>query len=257
MRAILVALLLAAVPGTALAAGGLDAGGGERAAGSIRVQDTFGLPFAGASAGTGIMAQTGLLYGLGIPTPVLLASLQLTVADGGVALAWAAPSDQGVAFFLIERAALHAGVPAGYVPVGPHFDGPGPHRYLDTGVEAGATYRYRLRARLRDGSTEILGPWTVTLDRNALPTTPRVLPASPNPFRDAFVLTVSLPAEAPVRWRLFDLRGAEIAEGDLGRADAGTHALAVTPPAATARGVYFLEVRAGAVRNVQKVVRLP
>jgi hypothetical protein len=257
MRPILLALLLVVIPATAPAAGGLDAGGGERAGDAIHVQDTFGLPFAGTSSGAGIVVQSGLLYGLGTPTPVLLASLQLTVEADGVAIAWQAPADQGVAFFRVERARVAGGAATDYVQVGPDFEGSGPHRYLDRDVQSGATYRYRLGARLRNGGTEILGPWTVTLDRTALPTTPRVLPISPNPFRDAFVLTFALPAETPVRWRLFDIRGAEVAEGDLGRAAAGTHAVAVTPPAATARGIYFLEVRAGEDRDVQKVVRLP
>ncbi len=257
MRPILLALLIVVSPVAAFAAGGLDAGGGDRAGGTIHVQDTFGLPFAGTSAGTGVSVQTGLLYGIGIPTPVLLTALQLTVEADGVSISWQVPEDERVAFFRLERARVAGGVPSDYAPVGPSFDGPGPHRYLDAGVEAGATYRYRLRARLRDGGEETLGPWTVTLDRASLPTTPRVLAASPNPFRDAFVLTFALPVEAPVRWRLFDIQGAVVAGGDLGRTPAGTHAVAVTPPAATARGIYFLEVRAGEVRDVQKVVRLP
>ncbi len=255
MRNLIPTLFLLLLPGTVLAGGGLDSGGGVRTNGQVTVVDVLGLPVSGTAAGGGITASNGLLYSLSRPTPVALSALEVAVGEDGVTLSWRAPAEAGVARFTVERADGVSGA-GGFARLGPGFNGPGPHRYVDGTVVAGAGYRYRLRALLRSGDEEFLGPWPVEVEEAAVPAVERIRPAFPNPFRDAFVLSVSLPREEPVRWRLLDVRGAVVAASDLGPRPAGTISAAVRAPAEAPGGVYFLEVQVGARREVQKVVRL-
>ena len=144
-----------------------------------------------------------------------------------------------------------------FAPLDARFTGPGPHSYRDADVTPGASYRYRLVAWLRSGEQETLGPWPVSLDEAPVSTVLRVFPARPNPFRGAFELAFTLPRDADVSWRLYDVRGALVTAKDLGAKPAGTHAVTVSAPEGLAHGLYFLEVQAGARRDVQKVVMLP
>ncbi len=253
-----VTLMVLAGAGPAAAGGGLDAGGGVRTDGLILVRDALGMPLAGVSGADSVTVTSGLLFGVSFPTPVLLAALELSVTADGVTLTWRAGSDSGVLLYLLERAPEASdGSVGGYTEIAAPFEGPGPHTWLDRDAVPGNRYRYRLRARLRDGSEEVLGPWPASVPASAVPAQARILAASPNPFRDAFVISFALPRDLPVRWRLLDVRGALVSEGDLGIESAGIHATAVRPPEAAARGVYFLQVEAGGLRTVQKVVKLP
>ncbi len=102
-----------------------------------------------------------------------------------------------------------------------------------------------------------MGPWPVSLDATPVSAVLRVLPARPNPFRGAFELAFTLPRDADVVWRLYDVRGALVTAKELGAKPAGTHAVTVSAPDGLAHGLYFLEVQAGAQRDVQKVMMLP
>ena len=95
-------------------------------------------------------------------------------------------------------------------------------------------------ARLGEGRT--IPGWFVVTDRA---------------FREALELVFELPGESGVAWRIYDVRGALVAQRDLGRKTAGTHAVFIRAPEGVAHGIYFLELQAGAAREVQKVVMLP
>ncbi len=258
MRRLLPVLILITAMTLPAGAGELDSGGGTRTDGQITVHDALGAPLAGFSQATGVRAASGSQFGYGFPTPVMLTALEIGALAEGVSLRWAGSDDRGISLFRLQRAVGDGGAPDDerYEDLAA-FDGPGPHEYLDRDVTGGTAYRYRLQARLRTGAEETLGPWTVTAVGDARPVRTTVLAASPNPFREAFSLSYSLVEPAPVRWRILDVRGALVEEGDLGFRPAGTHTAALRPPARLPRGIYFLEVRAGSVRNVQKVVKLP
>jgi hypothetical protein len=209
----------------------------------------------GLSGAGATVVGSGLLYGVSIPTPVTLVSLQITADAGAVTLAWSAQDDAGIVEFRIERA--DGAESAAFIPLEARFAGPGPHTYRDAGVTPGASYRYRLIAWLRTGEQETMGPWPVSLDALPVSAVLRVLPARPNPFRGAFELAFALPRDAGVAWRLYDVRGALVTSKDLGAKPAGVHAVTVRAPDGLAHGLYFLEVQAGAQRDVQKVVMLP
>ncbi len=257
MRHTLLVLLIACVA-SAPASAGLDSGGGTRSGGGIQVQDALGLWVAGVATGDGVRMSTGLVFGIGIPVPVDLLAFHIGATPGGVSVTWTAPEDAGVAVFTLERAPGNPTDPdLVFASVAPLFHGGGPHSHTDIDLVPGATFSYRLVARLRSGDTEILGPWRVTHPQPDVALVARVLPARPNPFRGALTLAFELAEPVPVRWRLMDIQGALIAETDLGHHDRGAHAVSIRVPEDAARGIYFLEVVAGDQRNVQKVVRLP
>jgi hypothetical protein len=257
MRRLLPVLIFLVVVTAPAWGGGLDSGGGLRGNGQVTAHDALGVALAGSGQATGIRATAGTLFGPDFPTPVMLTALQIGVVADGVALAWEGNDDLGIVWFRLERADAEPGaVDVLYRELGLPFAGPGPHGYLDRDVVGGQTYRYRLRARVRTGEEEVLGPWTVTAAGQANPARIAILPANPNPFRDSFSLSFTLPEPTPVSWRLLDVRGALVESGDLGPRPAGSHTAAMRPPAGLPRGIYFLEVRAGSVREVQKVVKL-
>jgi len=238
--------------------GSLTPGGGMRTNGTVTALDALGSPFSGFANSGEVHVSTGTLFGLSTPTPVDLTSLEIQVTAEGVDILWSASGDAGVAFFRLERGALGDGEPEpAFQALGPDFHGEGPHRHRDDTALAGWRYAYRLLARLRTGELEILGPWTVEVPDRALPPATRVLPARPNPFREAFTLAAELLEPAPVTWTLIDARGALIAGGDLGEKPAGAFAASVRVPEDLPRGIYFLRVEAGGARDVQKLVRLP
>lgn len=247
MRGLLVILLL--IPN--LAAAQIDSGGGSRSGNGVRVRDSLGQPAAGFTSSATVRAATGVLFGISIPTPVDLLAFHMVAGPHGVELRWTASEDDGVAWFTVER----AGTGDAFTAVGSVYQGPGPHHFVDPDPPAAIT-RYRLEARLRDGSVEYLGPWEISVDlQTAVPAL--VFHARPNPFRDRMTLSLALREASPVMWRLLDLQGRWVAEGDLGLQSPGTHAIAFRPPASLANGVYFLEVEAGSLRDVQKVMKLP
>ncbi len=91
-------------------------------------------------------------------------------------------------------------------------------------------------------------------DGTPLPAAFALSVVAPSPSRSGAAFAVSLPRAADVRWRLVDVAGREVAGGDLGRRDAGTHAIAIAPDARRAPGLYFVRVTAGGESLVRRWV---
>ena len=254
---VLAGSLLSGFPSAAVRGGTLNGGGGNRATGDIFVLDALGMPLVGGSASDTIRVATGVSWGLSFATPVRLLFFDLSATEDAVRLSWRGPDDGSVALFRVERAVGRLPVASSaFQVVGPPFAGTGLHCFVDHGLRAGGSYGYRLRARLRTGGDELLGPWTVTLPDGAVPG-PRVSPAHPNPFRRAFAFSWRMERSGPVSWRLLDLRGAKVLEGRIVPAGPGLRSTRVAPPPDLPPGVYFLEVRTPDRHRVQKVVKLP
>lgn len=88
----------------------------------------------------------------------------------------------------------------------------------------------------------------------------RVHQASPNPFNPTTTIRYELPAAAHVSLRIFDLQGKLVTVLADGVAPAGHHMVRWDgndhQGAATASGVYVLDVRAGAASSRQKLILL-
>jgi M6 family metalloprotease-like protein len=91
---------------------------------------------------------------------------------------------------------------------------PNTFRYLDSSVEAGKTYYYRLDVRNEDGSVRELYRGSAVVPSHELVLEQNV----PNPFNPSTVISFYLPAESIVRLEIFDINGRlirQLAEGVL------------------------------------------
>lgn len=236
----------------------LTSGGGSRANGDIAVFDALGIPAIGASASDSVFVSSGTAWGLTWPTPVQLTFLDIKRTGDGVALCWQGRDEDGVAYFRLERALGRTPAPEeAYRVLGPRFPGSGRHRYEDRDVVSGMSVSYRLRARLRTGGEDVLGPWLVTGADETTPVRVGVSRTRPNPFHGTFRFSVTMTKPGPVWWRLLDIRGAQVMQGGSKPGPTGKRVTVVNPPEDLPWGVYFLEVRTPDLRRVQKVVKLP
>jgi len=238
---------------------GVDSGGGVRTSSTVIVRDGLGFPAAGVASAQTVQSVSGMIPGLPSATPVDLTFFSLRVTDEGVVLDWEGNSERRLFGFFLSRADDASGPPADadYTRVSDTFASWGPHHYTDTDVHAGLTYYYKLDAIWGDGGKESYGPWTIHIDSVPGGFLQQVLPAEPNPFREAFVIRFTLGEDTTVGWSLHDVRGRMITSGAYGRLPAGYHAYAVRPFQRLAAGVYFLTIQAGPSHQVQKLVSLP
>jgi hypothetical protein len=84
----------------------------------------------------------------------------------------------------------------------------------------------------------------------------RLLPAAPNPFREATSIGFSLAAPGRARLSVFDVSGRRVADLADRNFEAGPHEVPWEGGAAAA-GVYFVRLEAGGQVAVRKVLRLP
>lgn len=164
-----------------------------------------------------------------------------TASPGRVEIAWSVSSRTG-------RLSLERRVPDGewhwLADLG--LDGLGHARWVDTDVEAGREYRYRLLAsgQVLD-ETSVRVPLALALSFDG---------ASPNPSSQGVEVAFTVPAELDVEIRLTDVAGRLIRGRTIGRAPEGRHRVKLSSPGELAPGTYFLEFRAGAARMVRRAV---
>ena len=244
-------------PAPADVTGGLSSGGGDRSDDTGRLIDALGAVAGGVTQGGGLNLYAGLLPTVTGITPVTLVSFTVVrVAESGAPrLEWTLSADSDPSGFIVYRAATADG------PWGRITDRPLPaaaRSFVDTAAPEAEPAWYRLAALTREG-LEVL--WGVSVSAPPSPGLPGVValaPNYPNPFRAATTLTVELPAAAPVRLRIFDVSGREVAVVFDGTLDAGRHGLVWngrTSEGAAAAGVYFGRLDAlGQVRTRKLLV---
>ena len=95
----------------------------------------------------------------------------------------------------------------------------------------------------------------------SLPASPMLMPVSPNPLQNNTVLRFSLPMEAAVDLRVFNVQGQQVRLIASGPFAAGEHRLSWSGNdehgRAVAPGVYFLRMQAAGVTRTQRVVVVP
>jgi FtsP/CotA-like multicopper oxidase with cupredoxin domain len=95
----------------------------------------------------------------------------------------------------------------------------------------------------------------------ALPTTPQLMPAMPNPLQASTLLRFSLPVDAAVDLRVFDVQGQQVRVIASGPFGAGEHRLSWNGNDESGRmvapGVYFLRMQAAGATRTQRVVLIP
>jgi len=137
---------------------------------------------------------------------------------------------------------------------GDRVPGAGPWVFVDTDVEPGATYAYRLVGHVAGGETLVAGPVLVTIE------TPRrsELAVWPNPVRDEASLRFDLPRAGRVRLRIFDVAGRQVREVVHRDATAGRFTVRWDGRSDDGRpvaaGVYVAQLESGAATVARRVV---
>ncbi|MCZ7556853.1 MAG: T9SS type A sorting domain-containing protein [Bacteroidia bacterium] len=123
---------------------------------------------------------------------------------------------------------------------------------LDPATKRAPRLAYRLRQIDRDGTTEYSNIVFVTL--GALPTGVELHEAYPNPFNPSTTVSFSLGTAAPVKIKVFDIYGREVAVIlDNAALEAGVHTAAFRASALPS-GSYIVVLNAAGVTRYQRVV---
>ncbi len=126
--------------------------------------------------------------------------------------------------------------------------GENPYAYINTGVEPGVTYEYKLEA-IVDGRAETLG--TTTGAAGGQPAAFALYQSRPNPARGAAVIAFELPEDVDVTLAVYDLSGRRVATLADGLLPDGEHERVVS---GLAPGVYIYRLDAGDFVATKKMV---
>jgi enediyne biosynthesis protein E4 len=177
-------------------------------------------------------------------TAVEASLLQADVVDGAVHLTWWTSAANGGAA-AVERSRGHDGWQAVGTTT---FDGNGRATYVDTDVEQGQSYGYRLALdeHLRTAETWVAIPSQVSLGIRAV---------TPNPTPGRFLVTFDLPAPDAAAFEVLDVSGRRIERRELGSLAAGRHVLALGG-SRLAPGVYLVRLTQAGRRVTSRVTVL-
>lgn len=186
---------------------------------------------------------------------VLVGEVTVEERDFQVELSWRASSDVGFREFRVLRGDT-ADDPA--VSLGGGVDdGEGEWSFLDATVAPGRSYTYWLEATETNGGQERFGPWEV---RVRAASEPRILAVRPNPTRGATDLDLFLPQALEGFLTVYDAGGRVVAEVDFGSLPAGRSVRTWDGRDGAGRmaasGVYFLQLRVGAWRLANRIIRV-
>lgn len=169
-----------------------------------------------------------------------------TLKENKSLLNWSMNGDDNIAYYQVEFSD-NASVfyTAGRVGgKGLNLTGVNSYDFTDEAHNFAPVRYYRLKVYTKDGGYSYSG--IVKLDANGL-----TIDASPNPFERDINVQVKLNTSEKVRIRLIDMLGKEVytSTEQLGT---GTHSIVIRIPGNLSRGMYILDVRAGAEQVYQR-----
>ncbi len=191
-----------------------------------------------------------------VPTAVELRDMQIAATHRGVELRWrltdASRTEAGAV--VVQRAPAPTGPWATLHTLEPARD----MQFIDTNVQVARDYWYRLLLEARDGSRAATLAIGVRVPSGSTPHA-ALAPPVESPDGGPVRLSFSLPRRADVRLDIVDARGRRIDTLVRGPRDAGTHVVAwqrASDGVHVPRGVYFVQLRAGAFNASRKLVLL-
>lgn len=169
-----------------------------------------------------------------------------TLKENKSVLSWSMNGDDNIAYYQVEFSE-NASVfyTAGRVGgKGLNITGVNSYEFTDGDHNFAPVRYYRLKVYTKDGGYSYSG--IVKLDANGL-----TVDASPNPFERDINVMVKLNTAEKVRIRLIDMLGKEVyvSTEQLG---IGSHSIVIRIPGNLSRGMYVLDVRAGAEQVYQR-----
>ena len=192
-------------------------------------------------------------YQCSVPVPVTIQAFEAVAQDGAIELRWDIRADEDVERIRVERfVELSAG---GLVIVDQPFDAM-EHSYVDRAVEAKTTYHYALGVRTASGIE--YRSRVVIVETAAVETSLRQ--NHPNPFNPRTTIEYTISNRSQVIVRIFDAQGRLVKRFHEGFRQAGTYRITwdgrdrYGQPVGS--GVYFQQLKAGAVTDTRKMILL-
>ena len=182
------------------------------------------------------------------PLPVTLSTFTATAGYGKIILSWVTTSEINNAGFYVMRAAEETGIynqmnnqiiqGYGNTTMEHHY------RYVDTNVEIGKTYYYKLYSQDFNGDI-FQYPVVESIAALAIPETFALQQNFPNPFNPTTKITFSVPEEADVKLEIYNMLGQKIRTLVDGQYEAGVYEDVVWDATdnngnLVANGIYYL-----------------
>ncbi len=181
-----------------------------------------------------------------VPTATLLSLTSASAGPEGVSLTWYGAFGM-FSDVVVQRRALDSE----WIELGPAtVEGTGAIRFVDTDVEVGATFLYRLEYQMggyRQVTDEVLIriPAASTFALRGL---------RPNPAVDGLVVDFTLPTRESARIELLDITGRRVLSRDVGQLGAGRHLVEIGRVDRMAPGLYFLRLQQGGRFKTAKAI---
>jgi hypothetical protein len=231
-------------------------GGGNATDGTRHLSDTVGQPAIGTSTVSNTVLHAGFWYipdrlHVGPTSSVAIAVFEAAVTAKGIELRWTIGSAEGLEGFNVYRSTDEK---TGFARLNDGgLVGPAETSYLDTEIEPGKFYRYRIGAVDRDGEflstvQSVTSPHRdVELHQN-----------HPNPFNPSTRISYYLPRALSVTLTVYDVRGALVRTLVDRPVGVGYHSLVWdgldSNGSRVGSGVYFYRLRAGNKVITKKLV---
>jgi hypothetical protein len=231
-------------------------GGGSAADGTRHLSDTVGQPAIGISTESSTVLHGGFWHlpdrlHIGPTSSVAIAVFEAAVVDKGVELHWTIASADGLKGFNVYRSLDGE---TGFVRLNDDgLVGPAETSYLDTQIESGRTYGYRIGAVDRDGEFLSMVRSVTSPHRNV-----ELYQNYPNPFNPSTHISYYLPRAQRVTLTVYDVRGTLVRTLVDQPVGAGHHSLVWdgtdSSGGRVGSGVYFYRLRAGNKVITKKLV---
>ena len=202
---------------------------------------------------------SGSGYGMGIsgediPLPVELVRFTAKIVSGNVILNWTTETEVSNYGFNVERAGSNKlWQKIGFVEGSGNSNAVKHYSFLDSKLVSGLEYYYRLKQIDTDGQYEYSNEVSATLSID----TYNLYQNYPNPFNPTTTINFSLPEEALVKLKIWDILGNEIAVLVNERLSPGNYEAIFNISSArggVTSGVYFYSLEAGGFSLRKKMI---
>jgi DNA/RNA endonuclease YhcR with UshA esterase domain len=175
--------------------------------------------------------------------PVEFTTFTANVVKNSVVLNWSTATETNNKGFEVERSNGGAFISVGFVNGNGTTTNPKSYSFVDNTIQSGKTYSYRLKQVDFNGA--IAYSKTINVNSTA-PTTYSLNQNYPNPFNPSTAISFSLPVNAKVTVRLFDVLGREVMTVVNNQLTSGTHTYNVKMDRMSS-GIYFYTLEAKGV----------
>ncbi len=200
------------------------------------------------------------------PLPVELSAFTASVSAGKVTLNWQTATEINNHGFEIEKMLMRGShsdpdlsgeesqwEKIGFIAGSGNSNSPKSYSFIDKTPVASAALSYRLKQIDNDGKYSYSEEITVEL--SAIPTEFSLSQNYPNPFNPATTIEFSLPKEADVLLKVYNLLGQEVVTLLSGQMKAGYHKVKFDASGLSS-GVYLYKIQAGDFSAVKKLMLL-